>query len=152
MEMYTNECANHRKNRNAEWAVIPYKEYMHLVAEAEMLQDVRAYDTILKTVEQGEEERIPAKVVYAILDGENPIRVWRELSAANAATISRSSRDQYALSVTIGVGKTCRKNRSIIGNRQCAQCDTGRYCQRGLMYRCETYRLAAVVKGEGQRE
>ena len=67
-----------KKDGNPEWAVIPYKEYMRLVAEAEMLQDVRDHDTILKAVEQGEEEVIPAKVVYAILDGENPIRVWRE--------------------------------------------------------------------------
>jgi DNA-binding XRE family transcriptional regulator len=67
-----------KKDGNPEWAVIPYKEYMRLVAEAEMLQDVRDHDAILKAVEQGEEEVIPAKVVYAILDGENPIRVWRE--------------------------------------------------------------------------
>ncbi len=66
------------RDGNPEWAVIPYKEYLRLVAEAEMLQDVRDYDTILEAVEQGEEERIPAKVVYAIYDGENPIRVWRE--------------------------------------------------------------------------
>jgi DNA-binding XRE family transcriptional regulator len=66
------------RDGNPEWAVIPYKEYVRLVAEAEMLQDVRDYDTILKAVAQGEEETIPAKVVYAILDGENPIRVWRE--------------------------------------------------------------------------
>jgi DNA-binding XRE family transcriptional regulator len=66
------------RDGNPEWAVIPYKEYVRLVAEAEMLQDVRDYDTILKAVAQGEDEIIPAKVVYAILDGENPIRVWRE--------------------------------------------------------------------------
>ena len=66
-----------KRDGNPEWAVIPYKEYVRLVAEAEMLQDVRDHDTILKAVEQGEEEVIPAKVIYAILDGENPIRVWR---------------------------------------------------------------------------
>jgi len=66
------------RDGNPEWAVIPYKEYLRLVAEAEMLQDVRDYDTLLEAIEKGEEEIIPAKVVYAILDGENPIRVWRE--------------------------------------------------------------------------
>lgn len=65
------------RDGNPEWAVIPYKEYLRLVAEAEMLQDVRDYDTILETVEKGEEETVPASVVYAILDDENPIRVWR---------------------------------------------------------------------------
>lgn len=66
------------RDGNPEWAVIPYKEYLRLVAEAEMLQDVRDYDTTLEAIKKGEEETIPAKVVYAVLDGENPIRVWRE--------------------------------------------------------------------------
>jgi DNA-binding Xre family transcriptional regulator len=65
------------KDGNPEWAVIPYKEYVRLVAEAEMLQDVRDYDNALEAMKQGE-ETIPSEVVYAILDGENPIRVWRE--------------------------------------------------------------------------
>ena len=66
------------RDGNPEWAVIPYKEYMRLVAEVEMAQDVSDYDTTLKAVERGDEEIVPAKIVYAILDGENPIRVWRE--------------------------------------------------------------------------
>jgi len=66
------------RDGNPEWAVIPYKEYLQLVAEAEMLQDVRDYDTTLEAIEKGEAEIVPAKVVYSILDGENPIRVWRE--------------------------------------------------------------------------
>jgi DNA-binding XRE family transcriptional regulator len=42
-----------------------------------MLQDVRDYDEAKLAVEQGE-ELIPAEVTYAILDGANPVRVWRE--------------------------------------------------------------------------
>ena len=61
-----------------EWAVIPYELYLQLAEEAEMLQDIRDYDTAKALVEQGEEELIPSEVVYAILDGENPIKVWRE--------------------------------------------------------------------------
>ena len=66
------------RDGNPEWAVIPYKEYMRLVAEAEMLQDVQAYDAALQAVAEGAEELIPAQIVYAIFDGEHPIRVWRE--------------------------------------------------------------------------
>jgi DNA-binding XRE family transcriptional regulator len=65
------------RNGNPEWAVIPYKEYLRLVAEAEMLQDVRDYDATLEVIAAGE-ETIPSEVVYAILDGANPVRVWRE--------------------------------------------------------------------------
>ena len=60
-----------------EWAVIPYEEYQRLVEEAEMLQDVRAYDDGKKAIAEGE-ELIPSEVTYAILDGGNPVRVWRE--------------------------------------------------------------------------
>ena len=42
-----------------------------------MLQDIRDYDATLEAVELGE-ETIPSEVVYAILDGANPIRTWRE--------------------------------------------------------------------------
>jgi DNA-binding XRE family transcriptional regulator len=43
-----------------------------------MLQDIRDYDTIKASIESGEEELIPSEVVYAIMDGENLIKVWRE--------------------------------------------------------------------------
>jgi DNA-binding XRE family transcriptional regulator len=45
--------------------------------EAEMLQDVRAYDEAKQAIAAGE-ELIPSKVTYAILDGGHPVRVWRE--------------------------------------------------------------------------
>ena len=66
-----------KKDGKPEWAVIPYQEYERLLRDAEMLQDIRAYDEAKKAVEEGE-EIVPSEVVYALLDGENPIRVWRE--------------------------------------------------------------------------
>ena len=60
-----------------EWAVIPYGTYLRLTEDAEMLQDIRDYDEARKAIEDGE-ELIPSEVTYAILDGENPIRIWRE--------------------------------------------------------------------------
>jgi DNA-binding XRE family transcriptional regulator len=83
------------KDGNPEWAVLPYETYLRLVEEAEMLQDVRDYDMAIAAIERGEEELIPSEVVYAILDGENPIRVWREYRGltqkqlAEAANISK---------------------------------------------------------------
>ena len=61
-----------------EWAVLPYEEYLQLLEQAELLEDIRDFDTINAAIERGDEELIPAEVVYAILDGENPIKVWRE--------------------------------------------------------------------------
>lgn len=61
-----------------EWAVLPYDIYLQLVEEAEMLQDIRDYDTAKAAIERGEEELVPSEVAYAILDGKNPIKIWRE--------------------------------------------------------------------------
>jgi DNA-binding XRE family transcriptional regulator len=66
------------KNGQPEWAVLPYEEYQRLVEEAEMLQDIRDYDEVTLAIASGAEELIPSEVTYALLDGENPIRVWRE--------------------------------------------------------------------------
>jgi DNA-binding XRE family transcriptional regulator len=61
-----------------EWAVLPYDVYLQLAEEAEMLQDIRDYDSVKTAIERGEEELIPSEVTFAILDGDNPIKVWRE--------------------------------------------------------------------------
>lgn len=65
------------KDGKPEWAVIPYEMYQRLVEDVEMLQDIYDYDEAKKAITAGE-ELIPSQVTYAILDGENPIRVWRE--------------------------------------------------------------------------
>jgi len=61
-----------------EYAVLPYAEYLHLVEQAEMLEDIRDYDSAKAALESGAEELVPAEVVFAILDGESPVKVWRE--------------------------------------------------------------------------
>mgnify|MGYP003618248024 FL=1 len=65
------------KEGQPEYAVLPYDTYLRLVEDAEMLADIRDYDAAMQAIAEGE-ELIPAEVVYAILDGANPIRVWRE--------------------------------------------------------------------------
>jgi len=78
-----------------EWAILPYKKYLELVEQAEMLQDVRDYDAAKADLESDKEELIPADMVFAILDGENPIKVWRnargltQQQVADAAGISK---------------------------------------------------------------
>jgi DNA-binding XRE family transcriptional regulator len=66
-----------KKDGQPEWAVIPYETYQRLTEDAEMLQDIRDYDEARRAVEEGE-ELVPSHVVYAILEGESPIRVWRK--------------------------------------------------------------------------
>ena len=65
-----------------------------LFEEAEMLQDIRDYDAVKTAIEQGKEELLPGEVTFALLDGENPVKVWREyrgltqLQLAEVAEIS----------------------------------------------------------------
>jgi DNA-binding XRE family transcriptional regulator len=61
-----------------EWAILPYEEFLQLKAQAEMLQDISDYDQIVKAVETGEEETVPAELAYALMEGENPVKTWRE--------------------------------------------------------------------------
>lgn len=75
------------KEGQPEYAVIPYDTYMRLVEDAEMLADIRDYDTARQSVAEGE-ELVPAEVVYALLDGGNPIRVWREHRGLSQAELA----------------------------------------------------------------
>ena len=43
-----------------------------------MQNDLRDYDRVKTAPEKGEEELIPSEIVDALLQGENPVKVWRE--------------------------------------------------------------------------
>jgi DNA-binding XRE family transcriptional regulator len=66
------------QNGKPEYAVLPYSDYLVLVEQAEMLEDIHRYDEAKNSIASGNEELIPASIVNALIDGENPIKVWRE--------------------------------------------------------------------------
>ena len=68
---------------------------MQLVDEAEMLQDIQDYDSVKTAIERGEEELVPIRIAYAMLDGENPIKDGREYRGLT----------QQALADTAGISK-----------------------------------------------
>ena len=76
------------KDGKPEYAVVPYNDYQKLLANAEMLVDLVAYDAAKRALASGEEELIPAAVVDRLLDGDNPIRVWRELRGLTSAQLA----------------------------------------------------------------
>ena len=65
---------------------------MDLVADIEDTGDIDAFRVALA---EGREELVPASVVNRILDGESPLRVWREYRGLT----------QQALADAAGVGK-----------------------------------------------
>lgn len=78
------------KDGRPEWAVIPYTEYERLTDIAEMTEDVRDYDAIKEALRSGKEELVPAGVVDRLLDGENPVKVWRKYRGLSASDLARS--------------------------------------------------------------
>lgn len=66
-----------KQGDKAEWAVIPYGVYLRLVEQAKMLQDIQDYDAAKAALARSDEELLPGDVVDALLDGDNPIKVWR---------------------------------------------------------------------------
>jgi DNA-binding XRE family transcriptional regulator len=107
------------KNGKPEYAVLPYSEYRRLVEDADMLADVRAFDKAQNALSAGEEELIPAEVVDRLLDGANPVRVWREYRACSAADLAKACGVTAAAISQIESGK--RKS-SVILLKKIARC------------------------------
>ena len=66
-----------QRDGKPEWAVIPYDEYERLSALAENYEDIQAFDEAMRELEEGE-ELVPATVVDRLMEGESPLKVWRE--------------------------------------------------------------------------
>ena len=62
------------RNGKPEWAVIPYGEYIKIEALLEDAEDIHDIEESINS----NEVTIPGEVTFAIIDGTNPIRAWRE--------------------------------------------------------------------------
>ncbi len=78
------------------YAVLPYNDYLQLLEEIEDARDIQMAEEISARIERGEEETIPADVVWELIDSERPLRIWREYrgltqeALANRVGISKS--------------------------------------------------------------
>jgi DNA-binding XRE family transcriptional regulator len=93
------------RNGKPEWAVISYEAYLHLVEQAEALQDLRDYDSVKEALNRGEEELIPEEVVNALLDGKNPIKVWREYRGLSQSQLATAAGISVAYLSQLETGK-----------------------------------------------
>jgi DNA-binding XRE family transcriptional regulator len=93
------------QNGTPEWAVLPYQEYLRIIEKAEMLEDIREYDLARKAIDAGEEELVPAEIVYAILDGANPVRVWREYRGLSQQEVAQKAGISTAYLSQLETGK-----------------------------------------------
>lgn len=65
-------------NGKPAFVILPINEFEEMQKKLEELADIKEYDAIKKSIAQGETELVPDAIVTRLLDGENPIKVWRE--------------------------------------------------------------------------
>jgi len=101
-----------------EFAVIPIELYERLAAALEDADDAALADAA-RTVDDG--FRIPAAVANALLDGEQPVKVWREQRSltqealATMAGISTAYLCQIETRKRVGSLKTLRAIAGALG-------------------------------------
>lgn len=97
---------------------ISREEYDRLRTAAEDLADLQAYDRANAALAAGQEELIPAEYVNRLLNGDSPLRVYRDLrgltqiALAERAGVSR---------VTVAEIETGRKQGSVATLRRLAE-------------------------------
>ena len=66
------------------FALVPEDVYQRMLDDIDDLYDIRAYDA----AKAKPQELIPAIIVDRLIDGENPLRVWREYRGYTGATLA----------------------------------------------------------------
>jgi len=109
------------RNGKPEYVVLPWAEYQALLEAAEEVVDGELLDAFKAKLASGEEEMIPASVADALLDGANPVKVWREHrgltqeSLAELAGISKAYLCQIETGKRAGAVKTLRAIAAALG-------------------------------------
>jgi DNA-binding XRE family transcriptional regulator len=74
-----------------EMVTITREEYQRLVAAAEELADIGAYDRVSSALAAGDEELIPSEFADRLVAGESPVRVYRDLRDMTQVALSEAS-------------------------------------------------------------
>ena len=74
-----------------ETVTIPKAEYDRLCAIEEEFADIQAALAVEARIASGEEELLPAQMVDRLIDGESPLRVWREYRQFSQSALARAS-------------------------------------------------------------
>ncbi len=88
-----------------EMVILPRAEYDQLVEGNEMAQDVAAFDRFKERLASGEEELMPAEFANRIIDGENPLRVWRQFRGVSSKDLAEQAGISVAYLSEIETGK-----------------------------------------------
>lgn len=89
---------------------IPRAEYDRLRAAAEDLADLQSYDRAKAALASGEDEVIPAEYANRLLNGENALRVYRDLRGLTQLALAEQAGVNR---VTVAEIETGRKQGSV---------------------------------------
>lgn len=76
-----------RESGKPAFAVLPYGEYEALIESFDELSDIHDYKVAMST----ETEAIPDYLVDKLLNGENPLKVWREYRELTQQEIAKEA-------------------------------------------------------------
>lgn len=101
-----------------EMVSIPKMEYLALLAAAEHMSDIAAYDRAIAALASGDEERIPAAFANRLINGESPLLVFRQLRGLTQSTLATRAGIGRVLVAEIETG---RKQGSVTTLRKLAE-------------------------------
>lgn len=92
---------------------IPRAEYDRLRALEEDFEDFRAALDIEARIAAGEEELVPSDVADRLVDGEAPLRVWRQHRSLSQSALARVSGVNRVQIVEIEAGRNAGSVRTL---------------------------------------
>jgi DNA-binding XRE family transcriptional regulator len=96
-----------------EMVMIPREEFDRLVALAEAAEDGQAVARFRARLAAGEEELVPEAVAARLIEGESPVRVWREHRGLTQSGLARASGVNRVVVADIEAGRKGGSVRSL---------------------------------------
>jgi DNA-binding Xre family transcriptional regulator len=100
-----NEIVSFKTPNGEEMIVLSRHDYDALLEKAELAEDLAAVAEYRRKLASGEEEAIPEEYADRLMDGENPIRVYRELRGLTARELAERTGISAAFLSEIETGK-----------------------------------------------
>ena len=76
--------------------ILPRKDYEQLCETVEDADYIRVYGEAKRRLSAGEDEMVPSEFADRILDGENPVRIWREYRGLSVKELAEKAKISMA--------------------------------------------------------
>lgn len=83
-----NTAVSFKTPNGEDMIVLSKSDYELLLERAELSEDIAAVEAYRRKLAAGEEEAIPEEFANRLIDGESPIRVYRELRGLSARELA----------------------------------------------------------------